>query len=134
MNKDIAQYNKTVESAEYRAVCELLAKEINANLQNATSKVWHAHPVWFIKDNPIVGFSIRKKGVSLMFWSGQAFKTPGLQAEGSFKAAEIFYQTVDDVDAGRLRKWLAESAKLMYDYKDIRKNKGKLSLIDTSTL
>lgn len=44
MNKDIRTYNNS-QSSEYKKVCNLLAKEIDANLREAENKIWHAHPV-----------------------------------------------------------------------------------------
>jgi len=35
-------------------IYEALRKEIETTLPEATSKVWHGHPVWFLQDNPIV--------------------------------------------------------------------------------
>ena len=52
--------------------------------------------------------------------------TAGLAKEGSFKAAEARYTTVDDVDTKLLKKWLAESRDVQWDYKNIVKRKGKL--------
>jgi hypothetical protein len=126
MNKDIVTYNNNVESPELKAVCEKLAAIIQLTLpEGKTSKVWHAAPVWFINDNPIVGYNVTKKGrVNLLFWSGQSFKESGLSAEGSFKAAEMKYDTVSDIDEAKLTKWLQESAVTMWNYRDIRKNRG----------
>jgi hypothetical protein len=131
MNKDIAAYNKVVKEPELKEVCETLARLVDDALpKNAVSKIWYAQPVWFINDNPIVGYNVTKKGkVNLLFWSGRAFKEPGLAVEGSFKAAEIKYGNVSEIDQTKLNKWLKESAITMYNYKDIRKNRGQLSLI-----
>ena len=60
-----------------REICDLLAREINDALPEAESKIWHGHPVWFISDNPIVGYSKLKDCVRLLFWSGQSFDTGG---------------------------------------------------------
>lgn len=86
-------------------------------------------PVWLIDDNPIAGYDVRTKCVNLLFWSGQSFDEPELKKEGSFKAAEIKYQTVDDVDVEALRRWLKKSEQIQWDYKNIRQNQGKLNLI-----
>ena len=80
------------------AICDLLAREIDAALDGAENKIWHRHPVWFLAGNPIVGYSRLKGGMRLMFWSGQSFDEPGLAPEGTFKAAEARYASVDDVD------------------------------------
>ena len=55
------------------AICERLRPLIDAALPNATSKVWHAIPVWFVGENAVVGYTARKVGVRLMFWNGQRF-------------------------------------------------------------
>ncbi len=127
---DIAEkYNNSIESAEFREVCGILASEIQTGLVGAQIKLWYKIPVWFIGDNPIVGYDITKhKGINLLFWSGQVFSEPGLEPEGSFKAAQIKYMTVQDIDKLKLNKWLIESSQKIYNYKDIRKNKGKLEL------
>ena len=72
MNKEIQAYNNT-QSASEKKICNLLAKEINQNLPDAENKIWHAHPVWFLDGNPIVGYSKVKSGIRLMFWSGASF-------------------------------------------------------------
>ncbi len=126
MAPDIRKYHKALKG-ETKNICDVLAKEIAGVLTKAESKVWHGHPVWFLEGNPIVGYAPRKKGVTLLFWSGQSFTTPGLKKEGSFKAAQAVYVTAVDVKATLLRKWLRESKKVQWNYKDIVKNKGKLS-------
>src|SRR5690606_27766763 len=60
-----------------RESCEALAAIIGEHLAGAESKIWHAHPVWFLGGNPIVGYSKLKGCVRLLFWSGQSFETPG---------------------------------------------------------
>ncbi len=125
IHADTKAYNKKQSPAD-RAICALLAGEIDGALPDAENKVWHGHPVWFLAGNPIVGYSKLKDSVRLLFWSGQSFKTPGLAKEGTFKAAEARYTSADDVDAKRLAKWLAESVDVQWDYKNIVKRKGKL--------
>ncbi len=70
-----------------KAICKELHALIEGNLPDSDSRLYHGSPVWFIKDNPIVGYSIKKEGVALLFWSGQGFATPGLRAAGKHKAA-----------------------------------------------
>jgi len=125
MHADTRTYNTALAPAD-RAICRLLAGEIDARLPEAENKIWHGHPVWFLDGNPIVGYSKLKDGVRLLFWSGQSFKTAGLTKEGSFKAAEARYVSVDDVDTTRLRRWLAESRTIQWDYKNIVRRKGRL--------
>lgn len=126
--KTIAQYNALFRG-ETKKVCVVLRDEITKALPKATSKIWHGSPVWFIDGNPVVGYSVQKAGVNLLFWSGQSFTHPGLQKEGSFKAAEIKYFSVHDVKLGDLRAWLRECKTIQWNYKDIMKNRGKLARI-----
>ena len=121
----IAEYHDTQVERD-RKICELLEREINDALPEAESKIWHGHPVWFISDNPIVGYSKLKDCVRLLFWSGQSFDGEGLQPEGSFKAAEVRYTDKDEVDIDRLQEWLEESRETRWDYKNIVKRKGEL--------
>ena len=108
---------------EDRRICETLRRVIDRNLPEAESKIWHAHPVWFLDGNPIVGYSKLKNCVRLLFWSGQSFETPGLDPEGSFKAAEVRYTAADQIDETRLKKWLEESIAIQWDYKNIMKKR-----------
>src|SRR5690606_35132697 len=71
-NEQIAAYSAAL-SPENREICDALAEEINRGLPEAESKIWHAHPVWFLEGNPIVGYSKLKNCVRLLFWSGQSF-------------------------------------------------------------
>lgn len=124
MNREIQAYNQSLEEAE---LCNLLANIIDENLNHTESKIWHAHPVWFIEGNPIVGYSKQKKGIKLMFWSGADFEEPNLNLVGEkFKDASIFYQKETDVDVEELKRWLEKSERIQWDYKNIVKRKGKL--------
>ena len=125
MQPEIAAYN-TAQSSADQAICDLLAQEIDKNLPEADSKIWHAHPVWFLDGNPVAGYSKLKGGVRLLFWSGQSFEEPGLKNEGSFKAAEARYTAVEQVDLPSLARWLAKARDIQWDYKNIVKRKGKL--------
>lgn len=125
MDKNIPVYNES-QSSEEKAVCELLMNELNLNLPEAESKLWHGHPVWFLSGNPIVGYSKRKAGICLMFWSGQSFEEELLQPEGSFKAAQIFYTDVTQINTSDLKRWLQKSQLIQWDYKNIVKRKGVL--------
>ncbi|MFN2439874.1 MAG: DUF1801 domain-containing protein [Chitinophagaceae bacterium] len=100
MNKDIQAYNDS-QSGEDREICNLLSREISRNLPEAESKIWHAHPVWFLSGNPIAGYSKLKNCVRLLFWSGQSFDEEALQNEGSFKAAEVRYTSTQQINKKR---------------------------------
>ncbi len=112
---------------EAKAVCQKLCQEINLGLPKAQSKVWHGGPVWFIDDNPVVGYWVRKSAaVQLLFWSGQSFDEPGLEPEGSFKAAQKHYRTADEIDTADLQRWVIKCQTIQWDYKNIVKRKGIL--------
>src|SRR5262245_36327451 len=53
----------------FRTVCNLLRQVIEEALPKATSKLWHGSPVWFIDDNPVVGYNTTAKTVNLLFWN-----------------------------------------------------------------
>jgi len=90
-------------------------------------KIWHRHPVWFLIGNSIVGFSVQKRGLRLMFWSGADFEEKLLSLVGGmFKDASIFYNALNDVDVVVLNLWLKKSRVIQWDYKNIVKRKGKL--------
>lgn len=125
MNKDIQAYNDS-QSASDQKICNTLAKEICDALPKAENKIWHAHPVWFLDGNPIVGYSKLKTCIRLLFWSGQSFEEEGLQKEGSFKAAEMRYTSADEINIKDLKRWLKKSKTIQWDYKNLIKRKGVL--------
>ncbi|MCA6362752.1 MAG: DUF1801 domain-containing protein [Bacteroidetes bacterium] len=126
MNTAISAYNNAQEN-EDQAVCNTLAKLIDAELSEAESKIWHAHPVWFLDGNPIVGYSKQKKGIRLMFWSGAGFEEENLNVLGDkFKDASVFYNHTSEIATAELSRWLSKSRNIQWDYKNLVKRKGKL--------
>jgi hypothetical protein len=125
MHPQTLSYNAAQASADQQT-CDLLAREIELALPAAENKLWHAHPVWFLDGNPVVGYSKLKGGVRLLFWSGQSFAASGLHPEGKFKAAEARFASVDDIDIAALRAWLAECRDVQWDYKNIVRRRGVL--------
>lgn len=125
MHPETAQYNETMAVAE-REICHTLAREIDQGLPEAENKIWHAHPVWFLDGNPIVGYSKLKGCIRLLFWSGQSFEEDELTKEGKFKAAEIRYTSADQIDARDLKRWLGKAREIQWDYKNIVRRKGRL--------
>lgn len=125
MHPDSRRYNES-QAPRDQAICDLLAREIENGLPEAENKVWHGHPVWFLDGNPVVGYSKLEDCVRLLFWSGQSFETDGLEREGSFKAAEARYTSVEQVDPQLVRAWLREARDVQWDYKNLVKRKGKL--------
>lgn len=125
MNPEITEYNEQQTIID-KEICNLLANAICKELQEAEHKIWHAHPVWFINSNPIVGYSKLKDCIRLLFWSGQSFEEEKLKKEGKFKAAEIRYTSVDQINLTDLNNWLNKARKIQWDYKNIVKRKGQL--------
>ncbi|MBE7176342.1 MAG: DUF1801 domain-containing protein [Mucilaginibacter polytrichastri] len=125
MHPDIKTYNES-QQPEDRAICEHLARAIDEGLPEAESKIWHAHPVWFLDGNPVAGYSKRKDSVRLLFWSGQSFDEPELRVEGTFKAAEKRYTAADQINGVDLQRWLEKARTIQWDYKNIVKRKGVL--------
>ena len=126
MNKEIKAYNNK-QSVEDKKICNILAAEIDSSLSEAESKIWHAHPVWFLDGNPIVGYSKQKAGIRLMFWSGESLEEEKLKLGiGKFKDASIFYTSVEQINTKDLKRWLKKSKNIQWDYKNIVKRKGRL--------
>lgn len=126
MQKHIISYNE-MQAKTDQQICNLLATEIDSALPDAENKIWHKHPVWFLKDNPIVGYSKQKTGIRLMFWSGADFEEEALNVRGvKFKDASIFYTDASQIKANDLQRWLQKSRDIQWDYKNIVKRKGIL--------
>lgn len=126
MNKDVQAYNES-KSAMDREICNVLSAEINLKLIEEESKTWHAHPVWFIDGNPIVGYSKVKAGIRLMFWNGADFDEVDLKINtGKFKDASITYTSVEQINLDDVARWIEKSKKIQWDYKNIIKRKGVL--------
>jgi hypothetical protein len=129
--KDILAYN-AAQSPPDKHICDALAEAIDAHLakqDGAERKIWHRHPVWFLDGNPIVGYSKLKDSVRLLFWSGQSFDEPGLlpaPPDTKFKSADARFTSASDINAKDLKRWLAKSVKIQWDYKNLVKRKGKL--------
>ena len=125
MNPDTQKYNEALSSTD-REIATLLAETIDRHLPEAENKIWHAHPVWFLDGNPIVGYSKLKGCVRLLFWSGQSFDEEKLKSEGTFKAAEARYTGADQVDTEDLKRWLSKARDIQWDYKSLVRRRGRL--------
>jgi hypothetical protein len=124
---DIQAYNSKLEGSQQElanGLCDLISKA----LPIAEGKVWHGHPVWFIDGNPILGYSLNKAGIEVLFWSGQSFTEPGLRPIGKYKAAGIAIQSTDDVVA--LAKRMQEALSVQWDYKNLPKLRKLEKLTD----
>jgi len=114
--KQITAYSKA-QTLEFRAICDLLRELIETALPKATSKVWHGSPVWFIDDNPVVGYNATAKSVNLLFWNGQAFDEAGLKPVGKYRAAEVKFRDAAEVDQKVIRRWLKKAKSDVFDSK-----------------
>jgi hypothetical protein len=108
VDDEIGRYAKAQIPA-HTEICNLLRKEIDSILPKASSKIYYSMPVWFIGENPVVGYNAKPKYVNLLFWNGQAFNEKKLIAAGKFKAAQIKFTKVSEIDPISLRRWLRKS-------------------------
>jgi uncharacterized protein YdhG (YjbR/CyaY superfamily) len=130
MHPDVTKYHEQ-QTAAHKAVCDLLGQTIDRHLPEAENKLWHAHPVWFLNGNPIVGYSRQKPGIRLMFWSGADFEEEGLNVPGKkFKDASVFYNDVSEISTKDLKRWLEKAQDIQWDYKNLIRRKGQLLRID----
>ena len=126
MHSDIQKYNNNQIGESY-LICTLLSEIIMKNFPEAENKVWHAHPVWFLDGNPIVGYDKLKDSVRLMFWSGASFEEEALKiGSGKFKDASKRYTTVSEINKEEIIRWIEKSKIIQWDYKNIVKRKGVL--------
>lgn len=100
-----------------RSMCEFLRKLIVAALPKATAKVWHGSPVWFIDDNPVVGYNATAKTVNLLFWNGKAFDEADLLPVGKYGAAQAKFGDSGEIDAKVIRRWLKKAGSAVFDSK-----------------
>ena len=82
MHSDTSHYNKSLRATE-KAICTLLAQEIGLGLPEAQSKIWHAHPVWFLDDNPVVHHS--RALARLSSSSGSDYRSQGYRTCSTLK-------------------------------------------------
>lgn len=130
MEEDIKSYNSQQNPVE-EEICDKIAAMICAELTEAECKIWHKHPVWFLNGNPIVGYSKQKAGIRLMFWSGADFDEAELNVKGKkFKDASIFYNSISEIKASEIKRWLKKSRIVQWDYKNIIKRKGRLERLE----
>jgi uncharacterized protein YdhG (YjbR/CyaY superfamily) len=126
MLPEIHTYNTSL-TTEDALICNVLADHINLHMPEAENKIWHAHPVWFLDGNPIVGYSKQKKGIRLLFWSGKSFEEDKLSVLGAkFQDASIFYNSAAEINTVDLENWLLKAKSIQWDYKNVVKRKGIL--------
>lgn len=123
IGQDILDYQSKLSVADEQ-IGSALIKLISKTLPMAEGKVWHCHPVWFIDGNPVVGFSLKKAGIEVLFWSGQSFKQEGLRAIGKYKAAGIGLPTIQGLNKKLLTTWLGEALAIQWDYANLPKKRS----------
>lgn len=99
----------------FRSICDALRDLISQAIPKATCKIWHGSPVWFVGENPVVGYSVKAKAVNLLFWNGQAFDEPGLTPVGKHRAAEATFREAAAIDPKLLRRWLKKARTDIFD-------------------
>jgi hypothetical protein len=98
-------------------ICNRLRELIDSSLPKATCKVWHGSPVWFIGENPVVGYNVSAKAVNLLFWNGQAFAEPALKPVGKYRAAQAVFKEEAEIDPKIVRGWLKKAKSDVFDSK-----------------
>ena len=126
MHAETVNYNNAQSGLE-KDICHRLARLIDGHMPEADNKIWHRHPVWFLDENPIVGYSKLKAGIRLMFWSGASFDESDLKpGSGKFKDASALYTHPDQIDPDAIERWMLKAKAIQWDYKNIVKRKGRL--------
>ena len=129
MKAEIRTFNDAQTETE-KEICDVLYDVISQNLPEAENKIWHAHPVWFLEGNPIVGYSKLKGCIRLFFWSGADFGEEDLKpGTGKFKDASIRYTSVDQINIPDVKRWIEKARNIQWDYKNLIKRKGALQRI-----
>ena len=123
IGQDIQNYQSEL-SADEAEIGAALIKLIAKSLPAAEGKVWHGHPVWFLDGNPVVGYSLKKAGMEVLFWSGQSFKLEGLRAIGKFKAAGVAVPSIKALDKKAMTAWLTEAIAIQWDYQNLPKKRA----------
>jgi hypothetical protein len=126
-HEPIASYAQA-QPLEFRTICDRLRELIDSALPKATSKVWHGSPVWFIDENPVVGYNATSKTVNLLFWNGQAFAEPALKPVGKYRAAQAAFSGAGEIEPKVIRRWLKKSESDVFDskafFQKLREGKG----------
>jgi uncharacterized protein YdhG (YjbR/CyaY superfamily) len=112
----VAAYSRAKPPA-LRRICDRLRALIDAAVPKATSKVWHGSPVWFVGENPVVGYSANAKGVQLLFWNGRAIDGKGLEPVGKYGAAQAVFADAAEIDPAVVRRWLKKAGSDVFDSK-----------------
>jgi hypothetical protein len=124
VSSDAVEAYLEAQTAEHGEICRRLVSEIRFCLPKSTGRLYHGSPAWFVGENAVVGLSVKAKaGVTLLFWNGQAFADRSLIPVGQFKAAQMSFQVVSEVDTKVLRRLLKKAGKDIWDFARIRKQR-----------
>ncbi|MGO9946294.1 MAG: DUF1801 domain-containing protein [Steroidobacteraceae bacterium] len=124
VNPDVVEAYLEAQTLENGDICRRLVSEIRRCLPDSTAHFYHGSPAWFIGENAVVGVSVKAKaGVTLLFWNGQAFKDKALIPIGQFKAAQLSFQAVGQVNTKMLRRLLKQAGKDIWDFASIHKQR-----------
>ena len=118
MADPLLEYDRA-QAPEAARACAALRALLDSTLpRRAVAKLWHGAPVWFLGENPVVGYSVNAKHrVVLLFWNGQSFGDPALTAIGKFHAAQVQYGDAGEIDPEAVRRWLRKAASDIWDYR-----------------
>jgi hypothetical protein len=112
------------QTPDHGDICRRLVAEIRRCLPKSTARLYHGSPAWFIGENAVVGVGVKAKaGVTLLLWNGQTFKDQALIPVGQFKAAQLSFQAVGQVNTMMLRRLLKKAGKDVWDFASIRKER-----------
>jgi hypothetical protein len=124
VSPDVVEVYLEAQTPENGDICRRLVSEIRRYLPESTAHFYHGSPAWFIGENAVVGVSVKgKAGVTLLFWNGQAFKDQALIPVGQFKAAQLSFQAVGQINTKMLRRILKQAGKDIWDFASIRKKR-----------
>jgi hypothetical protein len=87
---------------------------LDAELPDATTKLFHGIPVWCVGDQPTIGLKPAKAHLSVLFFQGQRIQdaTGKLVASGSFEMASVKLAGLADLDEDALRTWVRAAKEL----------------------
>jgi hypothetical protein len=121
VNSDGIEAYLEAQTTEHGEICRQLVSEIRRCLPQSTERLYHGSPAWFIGENAVVGVSVKAKaGVTLLFWNGRAFKDQALIPVGRFKAAELRFQAVGQLNTKMLSRLLKKAGEDLWDFAAIR--------------
>lgn len=88
-----------------RALRELL----DANVPQATGRVYHGHPIWLVDKTMVAGFKAYTSSVTFMLWQGQDVDDPtGRLQLGARGMASVKLSDETDVDVIAFASWLKQ--------------------------